>query len=503
MKQSHLPKFILCALFLFCTATALPYNGKTALLNNLNYDKELTCTHASRYVVTYHHSASTSGIRHYFSVQDMTTGSSVLFPLDAFYTPNTPLREITLTINDLKIDDNGQCWFCGQKSIATNSGVFVPGMGWQDITIDYGVVGFFSVTDVLDGSGSYQMFTLQQTSSITRIEPRSYYEQTFMIGYLHNGPVDTQGNPMGSCLVGLNYDHESTQWQYSIATPDNSLEQFSDIAHCGMGIVVASRYLGDWRHVGLRYFKNGPIADNPDFGHFSLCNKYDISTATNAHASSGLRRKDSDPLMLASSQGGANLTLAFACDSTAYGIAAYKIQVVDLGDVRIGNGMLLAASTYSALIDCKVPSASSPTDFLVDDIANSRRSLQSVDWVSDPGSIPLRTGASCLYSNYSWQSITHFDSASYRFRLAAGHRSDGKPSYSCYKSLPSPTSLSPCISSDRYYIYALSTPSYASGESVSVYEDVNALKTFDIGNLDIINHTFTCTTLTPSTICSY
>ena len=113
------------------TTAQVPYNGKHFLFSAAACDKEICCNRMSQQVVTYCHKLVASGIRHFFIVHDISTNTTKQFFLDPYYTPGIAIHPTTITINDMRITDLGECWFCGKKTIVTGQ-IYYPGTGWLD-----------------------------------------------------------------------------------------------------------------------------------------------------------------------------------------------------------------------------------------------------------------------------------------------------------------------------------------------------------------------------------
>ena len=432
MKQLIIKKTgIILLILISWNAAAQPlYNGKHIHLQTTSRDKEITWCDQSRYIVTYYHKASSSGIRHHFIVQDLTTNTIKQFSFDAYYSSAFMLHPTTITIDDMKIDGNGECWFCGKKSIETEA-TFYPGIGWTYETDDYGIVGHFSLYDVISGSGNYELFTIYGTGGLIRIEPRGNYRQVFMVGYPYGCSFDANGNPTASCLVGLGYDSYTAQWKYDIVQPSDPNELFTDVADAGAGIVVASCFKNDHYSIGLRHTKKGTLSNPQILPYLYNINIYDMQLATTGTGTPVAWREDADPVFLAAGSNGSALSLAYSCSNIAYGIASFGLAVPNMGDVQITAAKHIISYSYLELIDCKAYSSNFATDFLIFDNSSNHYGIRSIDWLSGFTSF---TGASCMKSDYIWQSLTAYDTVSYNdnstysFRYIAGHKPDNTPS---------------------------------------------------------------------------
>ena len=489
MKKNQFLTFILATTLWTIGTEAQPsYKSTIVRLHSNTTDKVLVCQHQSRYVVTYYHNTGT-GEPHYFTVQDMLTGTTKQFPVDPYPSPSpgVTLHPTSLEINDMKVSDNGVCWFCGKKCIEIG-GTYYPGMGWVPQTDDYGVVGYFSLSDVLDGGDSYHLFVLSGTENLTRIEPRGInYFQTFMIGK----PKD---NSHVSCLAGIGIDLTYSNWEYDIVYPSNSDEVFTDVVDGGEGIIVVSRYGGDNYHIGLRHTKRGPLYNAVYRNVLNSCNKYDMQTVLTPYTGNiaGWRR-DTDPILLSSF--GDNVTMSHSCDNTAKGIVSYKIYINNPGDVRVNYPLIAKYSSYIKLLDCYSYPVGNKTAFLANDINRNKWAVLSIDW-SQSYTLPYDyySTVACPKSSYTWKGLASFG-LSPVFTYINGFKSDYTPCHDAYRN--GITMASTCIpDSTTYIIIDLSNPTFSSGDGITT--DNDHLEQIVIPT----SHDFISSTITTTTICT-
>ena len=479
MKKSF-NLFIVAVLIATALEAQSTFATKIESLTSLQSDKELVCNYSSRYIVSYQHSTNVSGVRHYFIVHDTQNGTVARFPMSAGYNPNgISQHPTTYYINDMKVSSDGVCWFCGRKEVLSSTGTFIPGIGWGTQIDNYGFVGKFSLTDVLAGNGSYNLFTLTTTQELTRIEPRGDYQQVFMVGYPHNCTVDADGNPIESCLVGLGYDYSTNKWLHDVVVPVDTTEMFSDLANTGDGIVVASRFVGDHYTIGLRHTKNGPLRDNTYLLWLSNSYKYLTNTAYLYPNSEIVTwRRDTAPLYLSSDGNGGNLALSHSCGEVPpsappflpggttndpTGLASYKLYVNNPGNVSITGAYFISTPNYIALKDASSTHNSQKTELLVDDSTNSQWVIYTFPWNNPPSSGNIK----CFVdkSSYSWQGIAHMG-YNPEYTYIGGHNPLGRYSYSAFGSIP-PTSIQ-CFEKDAFSIINLSTPLATSGNGLSL-----------------------------------
>lgn len=478
------------------TTAQVPYHGKHILYSTVSCDKEICCNRQSQQVVTYCHKLVASGIRHFFIVQDISTNTTKQFFLDAYYTTGIAINPTTITINDMKITEQGECWFCGKKKVDMG-GTYYPGIGWMSETNEYGIVGHFNIDSVLSssGNGNYELFTIQGTGGLTRIEPRGIYEQIFIVGYPYECPIDENGNPTASCLVGLGYNYNNSTWSYDIVHPTNIDEIFTDVVDASVGIVVVSRFRNDHYNIGLRHTKNGPLRENIYLSLLSNSNVFNMQFAANYNTGDPVVwRNDADPIFLAADYNGAVLSMAHSCDNISHGIAAYKLSVPNMGDVQITKAKHISYSTYLAMLDCKANGATQSTNFLVDDNSHNSYSLHMIDWSSP---YALSTIVSCSKNDYLWQSLALYNTSTYTFKYIAGRDPSNIPMFTEHINVPSPQSPTQCINWSHILIQNITTPTPTDGNSVYLDSEYkNHLITPLIGN-------FTSTTVIKSTQCTY
>lgn len=494
MKKSF-NLFIVAVLIATALEAQSTFATKIESLTSLQSDKELVCNYTSRYIVSYRHSTNVSGVRHYFIVHDTQNGTVARFPMSAGYNPNgISQHPTTYYINDMKVSSDGVCWFCGRKEVLSSTGTIIPGIGWGIQIDNYGFVGKFSITDVLAGNGSYNLFTLTTTQELTRIEPRGDYQQVFMVGYPHNCTVDADGNPIESCLVGLGYDYSTNKWLHDVVVPVDTTEMFSDLANTGDGIVVASRFVGNHYTIGLRHTKNGPLRDNTYLSWLSNSYKYLTNTAYLYPNSEIVTwRRDTDPLFLSSDGNGGNLALSHSCDNstaiyifpnepTPPGLASYKLYVNNPGNVSITGAYFISTPNYIALKDASSTHNSQKTKLLVDDSTNSQWAIYTFPWNNPPssGNIKCFVGK----SSYSWQGIAYMG-YNPEYTYIGGHNPLGRYSYSAFGSIPA--NGKQCFGWDTFSIINLLTPSAISGNSVTLTTDANGEE------IAPSSHTFTST----------
>lgn len=499
MKKSF-NLFIVAVLIATALEAQSTFATKIESLTSLQSDKELVCNYTSRYIVSYRHSTNVSGVRHYFIVHDTQNGTVARFPMSAGYDPNgISQHPTTYYINDMKVSSDGVCWFCGRKEVLSSTGTIIPGIGWGIQIDNYGFVGKFSITDVLAGNGSYNLFTLTTTQELTRIEPRGDYQQVFMVGYPHNCTVDADGNPIESCLVGLGYDYSTNKWLHDVVVPVDTTEMFSDLANTGDGIVVASRFVGKHYTIGLRHTKNGPLRDNTYLLWLSNSYKYLTNTAYLYPNSEIVTwRRDTDPLFLSSDENGGNLALSHSCgelppsvqppsipglnNELPTGLASYKLYVNIPGNVSITGAYFISTPNYIALKDASSTHNSQKTKLLVDDSTNSQWAIYTFPWNNPPssGNIKCFVGK----SSYSWQGIAYMG-YNPEYTYIGGHNPLGRYSYSAFGSIPA--NGKQCFGWDTFSVNNLHNMQHTSGSTVN-------LSTSDEGEMIVpSSHTFTST----------
>ena len=373
MKKHHTAAITLLLFIFSVQSVAQPtYNSNEEALPGIVSDHELTCAYQSRYIVTYSHSSNTN-IRHYFTVQDMLASTPTItrFPLNIGYDPVgisiLPIERYQ--VNDMRVNSNGICYFCGKKIEETLS---VP-----PAIHEIGFIGMFSISDALNSTGVCTVFHLDVTTGLTRIEPSGNYSQVFAVGNSDYCPDPNNIIPT-SYLVGLEYDTQNSTWFYDVVTPIHIIEKFTDVANCG-GIIVSSKYLGDNYHIALRHTKNGPLRNYTYLNMLCSCNLYDMQTAVTSFGNIVACRKDNDPILMAT-RGGGEVTMAHSCYNIANGIAAYQLQTINLGDARVIQARYTPSSDYIYLTDLALFSRNLEPFFLAKYNTGSTNLISNTDW---------------------------------------------------------------------------------------------------------------------------
>ncbi len=425
MKKNRL--YYIAMLLLFhagnSAAQTPAYNSSKSSLTGIASNYERSCEFMSRYLVTYSHSTSSS-VHHFFTVQDMHASSPTVkrFPLNIGYEPSgiSIQTSILYQVNDMRMSDNGVCYFCGSRVTETHTAPIT--------TESIGFIGFFSINDVLNNTGTCTILHIVGTGSLSRIEPGGSYEQIFAVGNSDSYSFDPFKSTPASLLVGLEYDYANAQWKYDMVTPISNTEQFTDVVNCG-GIIVSSIFLNDNYHIGLRHTKNGPLRNNLCFNMLSYCNIYDMQTATTPIGTKVAYRKNNDHVLMAS-RGSGLVTMAHSCYDIADGIAAYSLYAADIDDARISEARYTSYSEYVSLSDIATRSGDSKALFLAINNSSNKCQISQTDWYASGSYFPYYEIA-IPNSVLVCRNVEEFFNSSHsnEYLYLEGYNSSGQPTY--------------------------------------------------------------------------
>ncbi len=484
MKHSYLTLIILLTAIPFCQSVAqTSYNSKRETIGSFNCNKEIVCDHASRYIVTYSHNMSSTP-PHYFTVQDMQNNIIKQFPLNIGSASITPtISPITrYEINDMKVGDLNYVYFCGSRQIITVSPTYT--------SVSVGFIGRFSLTDALGSGGNVEIFFIDGTTAFGKIEPRGSLNQVFAVG--STDVFDIFSNTYYSCLVGLEYNNQSSSWKYDLVEPSNLTERFTDVAFSG-GIIVSSRFINNNYLIGIRHTKNGPLCDPENYSLLSNCNLYDMQNVVTPGGVAVAFRKENDPILLASR--GGNVTMAHSCYNIASGIAAYEIYLADLGDARISQIRYLPSTNYVTLKNINLSFNHATAFFLANDATAHNDLIPAITWTSTPSLCPTRTISNS--SDMKCQGLSRFYKSNYEYIYVGGcGSSSNNPAYYAQRNT-SLTSL--CLPTPAlYFTTNLTVPAYTVNPTMTI----NNLSCGRAISSTLIQP-FTPVAVTPTTTCNY
>lgn len=154
------------------------------------------------------------------------------FNLNEGVEPDEPFRK--LTVNDMRIEGDS-CYFCGKLTFigpvmydANNNPI------WPEY--DVGIVGFFSILDLIAGNVTLQYKYYNTTSEFTRLTTWSYkYGQSRSLMVAAIGRLLSQPNP---CVLELM--NTNNTWTESLGYINSTDEVFSDILYNSDRLIVAS-----------------------------------------------------------------------------------------------------------------------------------------------------------------------------------------------------------------------------------------------------------------------
>ena len=154
------------------------------------------------------------------------------FNLNEGVEPDEPFRK--LTVNDMRIEDD-YCYFCGKLTLI---GPVMYDINNNPIWLesDIGIVGFFSIPDLIAGNVTLQYRTYYTTSEFTRLTTWSYmYGQSPCLMVAAIGRLYSQPNP---CVLELR--NINNIWTESLGYINSTDEVFSDILYNTGNLIVAS-----------------------------------------------------------------------------------------------------------------------------------------------------------------------------------------------------------------------------------------------------------------------
>ena len=465
--NNYIIKTILAALLLLCSArlsAQTSFNEKIVSTSGVTSSKELICDYGN-YSVAYTYSITTAEVAHFFTIQNLTTGVTKKFTMHQDYIQNhVYLHPTTYTINDISNSDMGICYFCGCKTEEDETPPSPPGppvINRNSTSGSTGFIGLFSISDVFNGNGEFFLLEFDDVSNLTRIEAEGSYVQIYAVGTVRqtssSGTVSSR-----SCLLGLIPPESfniNTIWHYDLAIPTDDSEFFTDVADCGVGVVVSSRFQDNPSYIGLYHFKNG-ISTSNIYGD-GYCNKYDLASAISSFSSSHISRTHSDPIMFTHGAYKASVILPCSYPSGQDGIAAFRISVPTSGNVSLHNGIVVHTPAYVNLLDgiSTYHNSTEKYALLVENPVSGQDILYLVPW-----SIASSTAVSpfaCNHSAKRWQQLTTYSIDSRMYLHLIGHNSFNRLITQHYISnIPyTPAAGSSCISfGSLTTAYHLSTP---------------------------------------------
>ncbi len=130
----------------------------TLRFNDIKGQHVLTAAHnKSKYFVTCSH---TDDNRSCFLVENVVTGARKKFYTTAHVEPSMFYTCSGYIVNEMEIDNEYNCWFCGSKWVRTGQYVYnTQGLLVPD-TVRYGYIGRFDLHDVMNGSGNLEIMTI-------------------------------------------------------------------------------------------------------------------------------------------------------------------------------------------------------------------------------------------------------------------------------------------------------------------------------------------------------
>jgi hypothetical protein len=288
-----------------------------------------------------------------FTVRNLNTNATVSFKIPDVYSmggtpfpqpPNPNSGQILYRIHDMKIWD-GICYFCGEER--TTTGNFIGDTNGQMTfeTTDVGIVGYFSIADVLSNSPNANIvYThINSTKSLKRMA-------------VSNNSITLIGNPYTpsyTCIVDL-YPTISG-WKYDAAHPINSEEHLTDITTVHGFVATVSRMVYNNYGFIIRYSNASRILNNPA-STINTPHVFSTQTASMVSFPDQLPtyRYEYDPLYLCAHERDSGLFVAHACKNNHFGTAVYRMKIpVPCDSLKNIANQYSMAYSYTALKDLK------------------------------------------------------------------------------------------------------------------------------------------------------
>ena len=327
-------KILLCLLFAMCSTLSFgqyfhetEIGSGTVLGNSVivrNCDDTL--------VVMYNYDLATSSGEHRFTIRNLNNSSTVSFKLrDACalgfnpfpMAPAPSSGDTLLLIKDMEIYER-VCYFCGAFRVTT--GNFLVGMDGQ-ITYETaytGLVGKFSIDDILTGSAQYELASIPKTALMTKM---TVYNASQGMSISMIGSADPSTVYPSSCVVDI-YPNGPTTWECSASNLTSSDELFCDIGHAFGSVIAVSRLKNEHHKFVLRASKAAWILTDPT-SCFSTPRCFSTQTANIISNPTILPtyRAEADSLVLYGCDMRNDFFVAHPCCNTHFGTVFYRMGI--------------------------------------------------------------------------------------------------------------------------------------------------------------------------------
>ncbi len=311
-------------------------------------------TQSDSIAVMYNYDLNLSDGENRFTIRDLITDATVTFKIPDVYTsggtpfpqpPNPNSGQILYRIHDMKILE-GMCYFCGEKQTTTGNFVFDTNGNPTYETDDVGFVGKFSIAGIMGGDPSSFVYTL--INEVKSLKRMIVYSATQGLA------ISMVGQPKyvsySTCVVDL-YTTPSG-WEYDVSHSSDVNEHITDITYSNGIVATVSRINNDHYGFVIRYTKADNILTSS-----SCIHNVHVFSAYNATMVSDpgilpTYRDEPDPLFLCPDEMSSGFFVAHACSTAYYGIAAYRMKVVDFCTpiINLANQYIMSDS-YLALKD--------------------------------------------------------------------------------------------------------------------------------------------------------
>lgn len=154
--------------FLFLLETALPaQTSGTRRFDDVKGTRVLTAAHEKNKIfVTCSHTDDDRSCFLVENVENSVAGVRKKFYTTAHVEPSSYYTCSGYIVNDMKVDNNYQCWFCGTKWVRTGQYIYnTQGLLVPD-TVRCGYIGRFNLDEVLNGGGNLEIMTIDGCSNV-------------------------------------------------------------------------------------------------------------------------------------------------------------------------------------------------------------------------------------------------------------------------------------------------------------------------------------------------
>lgn len=279
-----------------------------------------------RYVLT--HSRDMDALnRNRFTIRDLNSdGLAQSFTIDngnSAFSSSTLLHEyspghVTFDIYDMYILDN-TCYFCGSKRTTTGNAIEDMNGNTYAETSDIGIIGYFSISQMLAGHGNYHILKINNTSAVSRLVAYNSYP------YIMAVASSADNAPSPTCLAALRRVasgvHDS--WNLTLAHTADPSEVLTDLTTASDALVTVSRRLTDLRSLVFHITKMSGVFDMPM--HLEFFNSHHVLNVDPAVVGD-IFREEAEPILLAKDPEMSAIVAVHAFSGDHKGFAIYDMH---------------------------------------------------------------------------------------------------------------------------------------------------------------------------------